>query len=246
MSKTTDNQFKYSRFVHHTFEGTREQLRDELKAWFGADEAKKTTAVLEAIFARVEEERSAFERSLDAVRDEEREDDALRQAVEDGRRDLERVLRLGRQALVAGFGEAILRTYELHGSTPRSREGLLRYTREGLRRLGHEPRTGQDPFGKEVDTASIRSSIAKAFDSFERDYLALDQDTKETTQERARRDEAEERYRRSMIHSAQMFEGALRLVKMDYIADRVRPTFARVQGEEEVDTGPIERDDLNS
>ena len=237
VSKNIENQFLYARFLASASQGSRERLAGALEARLGKKQSEHLLKGLDALLDLVARERAAFAEALSTTHEESSEDDEARRAVAEEQRALRQTIIEAREAIAAGFGQQGIESYGLDGRQPQSRERLSRYAHLALSQLEERPRTRTNAFGSSFDTAPIATTLRDHLERFDERLAALDLESRETGLSRGDRDLALDAFRSALVHTASILEATLRLGGLDGLADRVRPTIARVDGEEEIEGG---------
>ena len=237
-SKKVENQFLYARLLTHTVATSKDRLSGALTDLMSSKDAKPVMEALDVLTAHVGAERERYASALSTLNTEEGQDESKLEALQATQDALLEACRAARGTLSSGFGEQALTGFALDQPPPIPRDALGLYTRTALDRLHATPRTATNAFGMKIDTAPVAALLTQRVEAFEQARDALSEESKQTQHGRDERDRAAETFQGALIHSAQVIEGALRLGGLDYIADRIRPTRARVTGTEQVDPLP--------
>ena len=235
LSDSIENQFKYVDALTTTLESTSERLQGALERELGEKPSAKLLAATRETIKQVQARRESYRKALDGLSREEREDSGLRSRLNVVYRDLDAGARTVRNALLAGFGQGALDTYALSAAPPEARRKLAHYAETALSRLRDSPQSATTLYNTQVETAPLATLLGERLKAFNEVHDAYLLDEKETTNTRDQRDAMQEGFQRALVNTARILEGTLRLARLDYIADRIRPTSSRVRGEEAIE-----------
>jgi hypothetical protein len=174
-----------------------------------------------------------YEGSITTLAKESTEDLLAREKRDGAHSALSRMLVGARTRMRDSFDETEMRAFNLHGRTPTSYEGMLRYASDVVALMDDNPRTAVDAFGATFDTQVMVAALRPTVETYRQSLQDVAREQRETQQARAGRTLSEEHFRDGLVNIASIVEAYLRMAGMDELADRVRPTLSRTSGEGE-------------
>ena len=243
MSSRTDrigNRVKFGKQVAQIGMQSADAVAQAQLAIFGAlTPAAAIAAVLLAQSQQLGEATDGMEAARQGVLAEEADDAPYRTRRDEVEVEMTQVVSAAAQRIEALRGVGALRIYALDVPMPAAHESQRIHVGRVLKQLEGNPLDVQDRFGGSFGTAGVIAVLEPLHQEFSGLLDALVREDGELKRRRAEFAQAEARWQSLVTHVAATIEAQLRLARMDYLADRVRPSFARTSGLE-VDESPVE------
>lgn len=234
------NQVKFGKQVAEIGRQNADGAAQAQLAIFGAlTPAAAIAALLLAQSQQLGAATDALEAARQAVFAEEADDAPYRTRRDEVGGDIAQIVSAAAQRIEALRGVGALRTYGLDVPMPTSYEAQRIHVGRVLAQLEGNPLDVQDRFGGGFNTAAVIAALEPLHQEFSALLNDLVREDGELKQRRAEFAQAEARWQSLVTNVAATIEAQLRLARMDYLADRVRPSFARTSGLE-VDDTPVE------
>ena len=236
--KTVANRLRYARFVASTVRAQIDHIVEQITAVLQdepeAPSAKQVRALLLMLVARIERAATTYHEARADLQREAGEDDSKRGALDQVIEEVRELLRSGRELVLRLGDESIAQRAGLIGRLPDGRDALLDRARSVRKQLKDSPWKLDGVFGTSLSSKAIMAQLDPLVESFDAALKAYTDEGRETIAARQARDEGEREFGHRLTTHALGIEAWLRLAGLDSLADRLRPSEARVRGEEVV------------
>jgi hypothetical protein len=243
MSSKTDrigNRVKFGKQVAQIGMQNADAVAQAQLAIFGAlTPAAAIAAVLLAQSQQLGEATDGMEAARQAVLAEEADDVPYRTRRDEVGVEMTQIMSSAAQRIEALPGMGGLRIYALDVPVPAAHESQRIHVGRVIKQLESNPIDVQDRFGGSFNTEGVIEALEPLHQEFSALLDDLVREDGELKQRRAEFAQAEALWQSLVTNVAATVEAQLRLARMDYLADRVRPSFARTSGVE-FDDAPVE------
>ncbi|QDG51567.1 hypothetical protein FIV42_12665 [Persicimonas caeni] len=204
-----------------------------------AHDAAAMDTTLHLLTRRLEKKTDQMEGAELAVSAELADDNSVREArdgfLETGRSQYYEARDLVHRA----FGEQAVDSYALAATPPTTADGLAAALKNTINLMEAQPQTGRDSFGNSYETSAVVAALRPTADSLGGVLEEVDTEIREVDEARAHRDKIVAEWLHIFRGTAAALSALYDLAGRHDLAERIRPTLARAEGETEPPSEPV-------